>query len=144
MREVPSQGVSKQTLQRLPVYLSYLEGPARSSQVHLGNSNSRSAEHEPCGGEKDLASISSSGRPKVGYVREDLIYELEGFLGYDNTQDAVLEAPASLASAACLRWLCGVWPQHLGWVRYGPVHRQHGGGGKMILPWTAWKTSASG
>ena len=39
---------------------------------------------------KDLAMVSSGGRPKVGYVRESLIDDIEQFLGYDNTTDAVL------------------------------------------------------
>ena len=37
---------------------------------------------------KDLAYTGCAGRPKVGYVREDLIQELERFLGYDNADDA--------------------------------------------------------
>jgi len=48
---------------------------------------------------KDLGMVSGSGKPKVGYVREDLIRELEAFLGYDNTEDAVLVGAGKLGKA---------------------------------------------
>ena len=48
---------------------------------------------------KDLASVSHSGRPKVGYQREALIDDIEQFLGYDNTTDAVLIGAGKLGLA---------------------------------------------
>ena len=99
MREVPSQGVSKQTLQRLPVYLSYLKGLREAPKYISATAIAEALNMNHVVVRKDLASISSSGRPKVGYVREDLIYELEGFLGYDNTQDAVLVGAGQLGKA---------------------------------------------
>ena len=48
---------------------------------------------------KDLAAVSSLGRPKVGYIRLELIQELERFLGYDNTQDAILVGAGKLGQA---------------------------------------------
>ncbi len=88
--------VSKQTLQRLPAYLNYLRGPGKGPKKHV----SATMIAEALGlndvvVRKDLASVSSSGRPKVGYVRSELIRELEKFLGYDNSQDAVLVGAGS-------------------------------------------------
>ena len=68
--------ISKHTLQRLPMYLSY------DVQVR-----------------KDLASVSSSGKPKVGYNVKDLIAELEAFLGYNDIDNAVIVGAGSLGKA---------------------------------------------
>ena len=39
------------------------------------------------------------GRPKIGYLRETLIDDIEQFLGYDNTTDAVLIGAGKLGQA---------------------------------------------
>ena len=43
--------------------------------------------------------VSDGGRPKVGYLRESLIEDIEQFLGYDNTTDAVLIGAGKLGQA---------------------------------------------
>ena len=48
---------------------------------------------------KDLAMVSDGGRPKIGYQREALIDDIEQFLGYDNTTDAVLIGAGKLGQA---------------------------------------------
>jgi redox-sensing transcriptional repressor len=48
---------------------------------------------------KDLAMVSDGGRPKIGYLREHLIEDIEQFLGYDNTTDAVLIGAGKLGQA---------------------------------------------
>lgn len=48
---------------------------------------------------KDLAMVSDGGRPKIGYLREALIDDIEQFLGYDNTTDAVLIGAGKLGQA---------------------------------------------
>ena len=50
---------------------------------------------------KDLAMVSDGGRPKVGYLRESLMEDIEQFLGYDNTTDAVLIGAGKLGQALC-------------------------------------------
>ncbi len=97
---MPSRCVSKQTLQRLPVYLNFLkhcgaDGPKNISATGI----SQALGLNQVVVRKDLASISTSGRPKVGYVRLDLIRELEEFLGYDNADDAVLVGAGKLGRA---------------------------------------------
>ena len=48
---------------------------------------------------KDLAAVSSSGKPKIGYVTADLIEELESFLGYNSPSDAILAGAGKLGRA---------------------------------------------
>lgn len=43
--------------------------------------------------------VSDGGRPKIGYLRESLIDDIEQFLGYDNTTDAVLIGAGKLGQA---------------------------------------------
>ncbi len=97
---MPDRCVSKQTLQRLPAYLNFLKSLKGESCKHI----SATAIAEALGlndvvVRKDLAAVSSLGRPKVGYIRLELIQELERFLGYDNTQDAILVGAGKLGQA---------------------------------------------
>ena len=48
---------------------------------------------------KDLALVSDGGRPKIGYQRLGLVEDIEQFLGYDNTNDAVLIGAGKLGRA---------------------------------------------
>lgn len=92
--------ISKAVLKRLPSYLAYLKGIQDSSTPYI----SATALANALGmGEvqvrKDLAMVSDGGRPKIGYVRENLIEDIEQFLGYDNTTDAVLIGAGKLGLA---------------------------------------------
>jgi redox-sensing transcriptional repressor len=97
---VSSRCVSKQTLRRLPTYLNFLKSQSGEKCVNISATaiaDALNMNHVVV--RKDLASISTSGRPKVGYVREDLIRELEEFLGYDNADDAILVGAGKLGKA---------------------------------------------
>ena len=92
--------VSKAVLKRLPGYLAYLKSTQGQDSPYI----SATALAVALGmGEvqvrKDLASVSDGGRPKIGYLRENLIYDIEQFLGYDNTTDAVLIGAGKLGQA---------------------------------------------
>ena len=92
--------ISKSVLKRLPGYLSYLKNMPENSPTHI----SATALANALGmGEvqvrKDLAMVSDGGRPKIGYHREGLIDDIEQFLGYDNTTDAVLVGAGKLGQA---------------------------------------------
>ena len=92
--------ISKAVLKRLPSYLSYLKGIQDSPTPYI----SATALANSLGmGEvqvrKDLAMVSNGGRPKIGYLRESLIEDIEQFLGYDNTTDAVLIGAGKLGLA---------------------------------------------
>lgn len=92
--------ISKSVLKRLPGYLAYLKNMPENSPDHI----SATALANALGmGEvqvrKDLAMVSDGGRPKIGYLREGLIDDIEQFLGYDNTTDAVLIGAGKLGQA---------------------------------------------
>ena len=92
--------ISNAVLKRLPGYLAYLkslpEGTATYiSATALANALSMGEVQV----RKDLAMVSDGGRPKVGYLRESLIYDIEQFLGYDNTTDAVIIGAGKLGQA---------------------------------------------
>ena len=92
--------VSKAVLKRLPGYLAYLKSiqdqeypyisaTALATALGMGEVQVR----------KDLASVSDGGRPKIGYLRDSLIDDIEQYLGYDNTTDAVLIGAGRLGQA---------------------------------------------
>ena len=92
--------ISKSVLKRLPGYLAYLKNMPEDAPTHI----SATALANALGmGEvqvrKDLAMVSAGGRPKIGYQREALINDIEQFLGYDNTTDAVLIGAGKLGQA---------------------------------------------
>ena len=92
--------VSKSVLRRLPGYLGYLksmpqDGPSHISATALANALGMGEVQV----RKDLAMVSDGGRPKIGYLREALIEDIEQFLGYDNTTDAVLIGAGKLGQA---------------------------------------------
>ena len=94
------QSVSKQTLQRLPQYLNFLKSMPRTGAANI----SATAIAEALGlGDvqvrKDLALVSSGGRPKVGYDAERLIADLERFLGYDDVTSAIIVGAGDLGRA---------------------------------------------
>lgn len=92
--------ISKSTLKRLPIYLSYLKGiPGDSSEYISATALAAALDMGEVQVRKDLALVSSGGRPKVGYHRESLVQDIEEFLGYANTNDAVLVGAGKLGRA---------------------------------------------
>jgi redox-sensing transcriptional repressor len=92
--------ISQPTLRRLPRYLSYLKSLEPNAPEYI--SATGIAEALGLGQvqvRKDLAQVSNSGRPKVGYVTSQLITEIEAFLGYNNTHDAVIVGAGRLGQA---------------------------------------------
>ncbi len=94
--------ISRAVLKRLPGYLSYLKSTQDGGSIYI----SATALANALGmGEvqvrKDLAMVCDGGRPKIGYLRERLIDDIEQFLGYDNTTDAVLIGAGKLGQALC-------------------------------------------
>ena len=92
--------ISKAVLKRLPGYLAYLKALPEDAPANISATALAAALNM---GEvqvrKDLAMVSDGGRPKVGYQRESLIADIESFLGYNNTTDAVLIGAGKLGRA---------------------------------------------
>ena len=91
------QSVSVQTLGRLPLYLNFLKSLSKDQAVNISATTIAAA---LCLNDvqvrKDLALVSKGGRPKIGYVTTDLILDIEQFLGYDNTDSAVVVGAGNL------------------------------------------------
>lgn len=92
--------LNRQTIERLIQYCRLLrslpkDGPANISATiisqHLGLNQVLVR--------KDLAEISGKGKPKIGYITQDLIAEIENSLGYNNTNSALLVGVGNLGRA---------------------------------------------
>lgn len=91
--------VSPAVIERLPTYLNYL----RSIPADIVNISSASIARALGLGEvlvrKDLAAICDIGKPKVGYCVTELICVIEGFLGYNRTDAAIVLGAGKLGRA---------------------------------------------
>lgn len=92
--------ISKAVLKRLPVYLSYLKSLGDDAPENISATTLAAAlDMGEVQVRKDLAMVSDGGRPKIGYQRLGLISDIEQFLGYDNTNNAVLIGAGKLGRA---------------------------------------------
>ena len=95
-----NRSISKQTLLRLPLYLNYMKQLGENTPEHIAATTIAEAlrlNHVVV--RKDLAAVSSAGKPKVGYNTEALIAELEEFLGYNDVDDAIIVGAGKLGKA---------------------------------------------
>ena len=87
------------SLQRLPIYLNYLKSmPEEITHVSSG----LIAEALDMGEvlvRKDLAYTSATGRPRIGYVKKELIAALEDFLCCNGKRNAVIAGVGALGQA---------------------------------------------
>ena len=129
------RSVPKATLGRVPIYLKYLkELPKDSGPTISATKISRGVTLGEVQVRKDLAFISGSGKPRIGYERDKLIYDLENCLGSDSLTKAVLIGAGKLGRALL---------DFDGFEEFG-IHivagfdcndtALHIGNGKMVLP----------
>lgn len=93
--------MSKATLRRLPSYLRYLYRLDKESVPTVSSTTiANGLGLNPVQVRKDIALVSSvAGKPKTGYATKELIADLESYLGYNNTRDAVLVGVGGLGRA---------------------------------------------
>lgn len=93
--------ISKATIGRLPAYHRYLtEKKAEGEKAVSSTAIAEELHLNAVQVRKDLAAISSAaGKPKLGFDVEELIADIDRFLGYDNVSDAVLVGAGGLGSA---------------------------------------------
>lgn len=98
---MPKNSVPRPTLQRLPAYLQLLKRMQQSGATNVScNDIAGELSLNPVSVRKDLAAVSSSGgRPKIGYVLDTLILDVEKYLGYARTHQAVLVGVGHLGGA---------------------------------------------
>ena len=93
--------VSKATIGRLPAYHRYLsEKQAEGEKTISSTAIAEDLHLNAVQVRKDLSIISSvAGKPKLGFDVEELLADINRFLGYDNVTDAVLVGAGGLGSA---------------------------------------------
>ncbi len=93
-------GISKATLGRIPMYLELLRSLPEERYEHISATViARKLSLGEVQVRKDLASISGAGKPKLGYLTEELIKTLEDCLGGNNLTFAVLVGAGKLGKA---------------------------------------------
>lgn len=95
-----NKSISTQALKRLPIYLNYLKSLPSDGYYNISATMIAEALRlNDVQVRKDLALISTGGRPKVGYITKSLITDLEKFLGSHDAQSAVIAGAGSLGSS---------------------------------------------
>lgn len=91
--------LSKKLISRLPVYLNYLKALPETVENVSATKIAKALELGDVLVRKDLAKISDGGRRKLGYLREQLIEDIEKFLDINSTKKAVIVGVGSLGEA---------------------------------------------
>ena len=92
--------ISKASLGRVPMYLEFLRSlPEEHNEYISAAAIARKLSLGEVQVRKDLAAISGSGKPKLGYVTTQLISNLENALGADDVTLAVLVGAGKLGKA---------------------------------------------
>lgn len=92
--------IPKAVLKRLPIYLSYLRNLDNQENEYISATILADAlEMGEVQVRKDLATVSSNGRPKVGYLVQDLIEDLELYLGCKENNKVVIVGVGHLGRA---------------------------------------------
>lgn len=93
--------VSVQALHRMPYYLQLLKDyKAQDETVISAKAIATELRLNDVQVRKDLAAVSSiKGKPNTGFEIQDLIDNMEDYLGYNNVMDAVLVGVGSLGKA---------------------------------------------
>lgn len=96
-----NENASKSTLKRLPFYLDLLKQKRDQDIMYISSSQvAKELGLHDVQVRKDLATASKlGGKPKVGYEINELIHDIEEYLGCYNTNKAVLVGVGSLGKA---------------------------------------------
>lgn len=87
-------------LERLPLYLNYLKLLPEDSPKNISaTSIAKALNMGEVNVRKDLAAISGSGKPKVGYIVTELIDEIETNLGYRDKRGTIIVGAGRLGRA---------------------------------------------
>lgn len=91
-----SKKISNNMLARMPIYLNYIKGLPESTKNISATKIASALGLGEVSVRKDLARISQGGRCKLGYSCEELIKDIEAFLGVKSTLDAVIVGKGEL------------------------------------------------
>jgi redox-sensing transcriptional repressor len=97
---MPQSRVSTAALRRLPIYLNYLKSlPANAPANISATTLAGVLDMGEVQVRKDLAAVSTSGKPRIGYIVEDLVEDLEEYLGYKDVNNAIIVGAGKLGRA---------------------------------------------
>lgn len=91
--------IPKATLGRLPQYLEYLRSLPEIRRTISATAIAKALSLGDVQVRKDLASVCSAGKPKIGYETDKLITDIESHLGYKRLTNAVLVGAGKLGRA---------------------------------------------
>ena len=92
--------ITMPALQRLPQYLSYLKSIPKDDNTNISATSIADALGlNDVQVRKDLAAVSNGGKPKVGYNVKALMSDIEKYLGFNDTNNAVLVGVGNLGRA---------------------------------------------
>ena len=91
--------VSKLLLKRLTLYLNYLKSLPEDTTNISATTIAKDLELGDVLVRKDLARVSGGGRCKTGHVRDRLIQDIEQFLAFGDTTNAVVIGAGMLGKA---------------------------------------------
>ena len=94
-----SKRVSKTLLSRLPMYLSHLKSLPENTANISATALAKALGLGDVLVRKDLAKVSSGGRRKTGYLRENLIRDIEDYLDINSTTATVIVGAGKLGRA---------------------------------------------
>lgn len=97
MRE--KQTVARATLGRLPEYLRYLRSTYPESKTVSATAISRALGYGEVQVRKDLNAVCGAGKPKIGYVTEELIRAIEEHLAGGDCSRVVIVGAGKLGGA---------------------------------------------
>lgn len=92
--------ISRAMLERIPIYIDYLEKISSQSHEYISaTALSKAIGFGEVQVRKDLGIISGEGKPKVGYKTDELLYSLKKFLVTDSCSNAVIVGAGKLGLA---------------------------------------------
>ena len=92
--------LNKAIMERLPIYYQFLKSLSLEDNPYISATTiARELNFGEVQVRKDLALISGTGKPKVGYETSNLIKDLHYALGYDQVVNAILVGVGQLGSA---------------------------------------------
>jgi redox-sensing transcriptional repressor len=94
------QAVPEPTVRRMPSYLNVLREIQKQGELYVSAPTIARLLHvDPTQVVKDMSYSGITGKPRVGYVVEELILALEEFLGYNRKHEAFIVGAGYLGSA---------------------------------------------
>lgn len=94
-----SIGITKPIMERVPLYLQYLRGGGAEKKTVSATAIAHALGLGEVLVRKDLGAISGAGKPKIGYVTEELVAHLERYMRMHTENTAILLGAGQLGRA---------------------------------------------